>query len=104
VTGSFITDDLSVVFGTADFSLAVTYTAAGGSPTTVNGIFDDEDIEVDAGDGSVMLQASAKFTCASGDVTGIAEDDAFTIASVSYTVAYVKDDGTGVVEIFLEVV
>ncbi len=104
MSGSFLTDDLSSVFYTGDFSIVGTYTPSGGSPASVNGIFDDEDLEVDAGDGSLVLQRSAKFTCSSGDVTGIAEGDAFTIAAVSYTVAYFKDDGTGVVEIYLEVV
>ena len=104
MSGSFLTDDLSLVFSTGDFSVAGTYTPSGGSPVTVNGIFDDEDIEVDQGDGGMVLQRSAKFTCSSSDVTSVAEDDAFTINSVSYTVAFFKDDGTGVVEIYLEIV
>jgi hypothetical protein len=104
VSGSFLTDDLSTVFDTVDFSVVGTYTPDGGSATSINGIFDDEDLEVDVGEGSLILQRSAKFTCASGDVIGIAEGDALTVASVDYIITYFKDDGTGVTETYLEVV
>jgi hypothetical protein len=103
MVGSFITDDISSLLGTDDFSMSTTYTPVGGSPTTVAGVFDDEDVEVDQND-SRFIQRSAKFTCASASVTGLVKGDAFTINAVSYTVAFFKDDGTGVVEIYMELV
>ena len=103
MVGSFLTDDIAALTDTGDFALSVTYTPSGGSPTAVAGIFDDEDVDVDDGN-SRFIQRSAKFTCASALVTGLAKGDAFTIAAVGYTVAFFKDDGTGVIEIYMELV
>lgn len=104
MSASFLTSDLSAIFAVADFSVAATYTKADTSTSTVNGIFDDEDLEVDAGDGSVVLQRSAKFTCASADVSGVVEDEGMTIGGKEYTISYVKNDGTGTIELFLQYV
>lgn len=103
MSGAFLTEDLSVVFSASDFAVTATYTPVGGSASSVMGIFDDEDIEVDTGEG-VILQHSARFTCASDDVTGVSEDDTIVIGGKNYRVAYTKDNGTGVVELILEAV
>ena len=39
----------AIFFDVDDFGVAATYTASGGSPATVNGIFDNEFFEVEAG-------------------------------------------------------
>jgi len=138
MVGSFIETDLASIFETAVFAVQMLYTPSGGSPVLVTGVFDDEDVEVDHGDSS-FIQRSAKLTCPSSSVTGIAVNDVFqqldfddeglisssttvvvdlgfitatagssedygTVSDVGYgyTVAFIKDDGTGVVEIYME--
>jgi hypothetical protein len=103
MSGAFLTGDLTALFDTDAFADTATYTPSGGSASTIYGILDDEDLELEMGDGRRVLQASAKFTCASSDVTGVAEGDALTVGGSDYTVAYSKDDGTGVIELYLEV-
>ena len=97
---SAIADDLATILSTDDFGEVATYTPSGGSASSVTGIFDDEDIEV--GDGEVSrLVHQTKFQCKSTDVTGIAEGDALVVRTVAYTIEYFKDDGTGVIDLFL---
>ena len=82
MSAGFLTDDISTVFATVDFAVTGTFTPAGGSAVSVTGIFDDEDLQIDVGDGTSMLQHSARFTCPSSDVTGVREGDAMTVQSV----------------------
>lgn len=96
-----IADDLSDIFSTDDFAVTATFTPSGGSAVSVDGIFDDGDVEADGGDGVVWVHET-KFTCTLSLVSGVADGDALVVNSTNYTVRYVKDDGTGVVELFLE--
>ena len=104
MSAGFLTDDISAVFDATDFAVTGTFTPVGGMITSVTGIFDDEDLQIDMGDGTSMLQHSARFTCSSSDVTGVREGDSLVVSGVSYRVEYVKDDGTGVIEMYLETV
>ncbi len=97
MTGSFITDDLSAMLSVADFALSATWTEGG---KDIDGIFDDEDVEVDRGDGLRHIHRTAHFRTQSSH--GVSDGDTLTIESVAYTVAFQQDNGTGLVELYLE--
>ena len=95
-------DELAVFFGVDDFGTAATYTPSGGSSTTVNGIFDNEFFEADAGGMVAVAIQQPRFQCRTSDVSAAAEGDAITINSVAYIIRVVQPDGTGVTTLVLE--
>jgi hypothetical protein len=102
MAGSFLENDLPVFFASPDFGEAsgtVTWKGA-----AVQVIFDDEDIEVPNGEGVATLLHQPMITGNSGDFIGIADGDAVVANGTNYTVSEWKDDGTGVIEIFLKAV
>jgi len=92
----------AIFFDVDDFGVAATYTASGGSPTTINGIFDNEFFEVEAGGTVAVAMEQPRFTCRTSDVSSAAEGDAITINSIDYTIRVVQVDGTGVTVLVLE--
>ena len=96
------TADRAIFFDVDDFGTAATYTPDGGAASTVNGIFDNDFIEVDAGGGVGVALQQPRFQCRTADVSSAAEGDAIVISSVNYTVRIVQDDGTGMTTLVLE--
>lgn len=97
-------DDRATFVNIDDFGVAASYTVQGGTATTINGIFDNEHIEVDAaGTVGVSIQ-QPRFMCRTSDVSSATEGDAITINSIAYKVRIVQDDGTGMTNLVLEVV
>lgn len=94
--------DRAIFFVVDDFGTAATYTPDGGAASTVNGIFDNDFIEVDAGGGVGVALQQPRFQCRTADVSSAAEGDAIVISSVNYTVRIVQDDGTGMTTLVLE--
>lgn len=94
--------DRAVFVDIDDFGTAATYTPSGGLAATVNGIFDNEFIEVDAGGGVGVALNQPRFHCRTADVSSAAEGDTITIGGVAYTVRIVQDDGTGMTVLILE--
>ncbi|MEK9553324.1 MAG: head-tail joining protein [Alphaproteobacteria bacterium] len=94
--------DRAIFFDVDDFGTAATYTPDGGAASTVNGIFDNDFIEVDAGGGVGVALQQPRFQCRTADVSSAAEGDAIVISSVNYTVRIVQDDGTGMTTLVLE--
>ena len=92
----------AIFFNTNDFGDAASYTPQGGSATTINGIFDDEDFEVDGGGTIGISIQQPRFLCQTSDVSSAREGDAITIKSVAYTIRIVRDEGTGVTTLVLE--
>jgi len=93
-------EDLTPFFDPAGLGVAASYTPAGGAAKTINGVFEDEYVEINSGD--VGVEGSGpKFICAAADVSGVKQGDALVINSVSYTVSEVQPDGAGVVELVL---
>jgi hypothetical protein len=92
-------DDLAIFFGVDDFGVAASYEGS-----TVNGIFDNDFIEVQTGAGVGVALQQPRFSCRSADVLGIVEGDIITISGNNYTVRIVQADGTGTTELILEVV
>jgi hypothetical protein len=90
-------DDLSNIFDVDEFATAVTYNGG-----TINGIFDNETVPIDAGGFAIVHQEQPRLTCRTVDLSSIAEGQAMVINSVNYTIQAWIDDGTGVTVIQLE--
>ena len=85
-------------FSTGDFSVAATWTPAGQSAQTVNGIFDRSYVDVEIGE-TIIQEYQLTFICQSADLTSpaqVAEGDSIIINSTTYTVVSEETDGTGV--------
>lgn len=114
-------DDLAVFFNTNDFGVAASkdrdnlllengfsLLAEDGSQilfsdgSSVNGIFDNDFVEVDAGGGVGFALQQPRFVCRTADVSTTVEGDSISINSVNYTIRIVQDDGTGVTTLVLE--
>lgn len=95
-------DDRSYFFAVDDFAVAATYTPAGGVASTVNGVFDNDFVEVDTGGSVTFAQQQATFMCRTADVSNAAEGDAITISGENYIVRVVQPDGTGMTNLILE--
>jgi hypothetical protein len=96
VPANFLTNDLDVIMSDGVFHETVTYKGV-----SVSGIFDDDDVEVQNGEGVTTIVAQAMFTGLTADFTSIADGDAMVIRSVAYTVRFWKKE-TDTIEIYLE--
>lgn len=96
--------DRAIFVDIDDFGTAASYTVQGGTAVTINGIFDNEFIEVDAGGNVGVAVQQPRFLCRTSDVSSATEGDAITINSVNYLIRIVQDDGTGMTTLILEVV
>lgn len=94
--------DRAIFVGVDDFGVAATYTPSGGASSTVNGIFDNDFIEVDAGGGVGVALQQPRFHCRTADVSSASEGDALVVSGVNYTIRIVQDDGTGMTMLILE--
>jgi len=90
-------DDRAIFVGVDDFGVAATYDGG-----TVNGIFDNDFVEVDAGGGVGFALQQPRFVCRTADVSAAAEGDTITIDATGYTIRIVQDDGTGMTTLVLE--
>lgn len=95
-------DDRAIFIGVDDFGVAATYTPNGGSASTVNGIFDNDFVEVEAGGGVGFALQQPQFQCRTADVSSASEGDALVVSGVTYTIRIVQDDGTGMTVLILE--
>ena len=89
--------DRAIFFDVDDFGTAATF--AGG---TVNGIFDNDFIEVETGAGVGVALQQPRFICRTADVSSAAEGNAITIGGTAYTIRIVQPDGTGMTTLILE--
>jgi hypothetical protein len=94
--------DRAIFVGVDDFGVAATYTPSGGASSTVNGIFDNDFIEVDAGGGVGVALQQPRFHCRTADVSSASEGDALVVSGVNYTIRIVQDDGTGMTMLVME--
>ena len=95
-------DDRAIFVNVDDFGVAATYTPSGSASSTVNGIFDNDFIEVDAGGGVGVALQQPRFHCRTADVSSASEGDALVVSGVNYTIRIVQDDGTGMTMLILE--
>ena len=98
------TEDLTAFFQTADFATTATWTpAAGGGPYTLNVIFDNANFDSAIGDAGAT---GLKPMCMAADTAlaqgaGMKRNDALLINGVTYKVANIEADGTGVTALML---
>lgn len=91
------TDDIAIMLDIDDFATAVTYNGG-----TINGVFDNETVPVDAGGFAQVHQEQPRLTCRTSDVPTIAEGQVMVIGGVDYVIRAWIHDGTGVTTIQLE--
>ena len=96
--------DRATFFDGDEFALAASYTlAAGGAPSTVNGIFDNEFLAVDQASGVALSSQDPRLQCAVADLPGgYGSGDTLVIEAVTYKARDFEPDGTGLVFIVLE--
>ena len=99
MTGKFLLDDLDAVFDIKDFAHDGGVVWNGVKITDV--IFDDEDIEVETGQGVGEIVKQPMLTGRASDFQGLSDGDSILISGSTFTVKNWKDDATGVIEIFL---
>jgi hypothetical protein len=92
-----LADDLDLLFDIEDFAVAATY---GGG--TINGIFDNETVPMDAGGTAQVHQEQPRFTCRTTDVSSVASGDTIVIDAITYNIVAWIHDGTGVTILQLE--
>ena len=90
-------NDLTVILDVDDFATAVTYNGG-----TINGIFDNETIPVDAGGFVPVHEEQPRLTCRTADIPTITYDQTMVILGVTYKVKAWVHDGTGVTVVQLE--
>lgn len=100
MAGSFIQDDLPFLFASTDFGEADNAVTWKGDP--VSGIFDDDDVEVQLGEGVGEIIAQPTFTGSTADFDGIADGDVMVIRGDTFKVKNWKAERDGTIEIFLE--
>lgn len=101
MAGSFIANDLATIFASSDFGEAENSVTLAGV-TIRYGIFDDGDIDVQMGEGVAQIVPQPMFTCPSSQVPNIADGQIMVIRTESFTVKNWKNDGTGIITIYLE--
>lgn len=89
--------DLLQLVDLDDFATAVTYNGG-----TINGIFDNETVPVDAGGFVAVHEEQPRLTCRTADVASITYDQTMVIGAVTYKVKAWVHDGTGVTVVQLE--
>lgn len=98
-----LNDDILTLFDLDDFAVAATLTKADASrQATLNGIFDNETVPVDAGGFAQVHQEQPRFTCRTIDIPSVAEDDEIVISGLAYKIKAWVHDGTGVTTLQLE--
>jgi hypothetical protein len=89
--------DLSTIMNVDEFAVSVSYDGG-----TINAIFDNETMPVEAGGFVQVHQEQPRLTCRTIDVPSIAEGQAMVIAGTNYVIRAWIHDGTGVTTLRLE--
>jgi hypothetical protein len=95
-------DDRAIFVSVDDFGTAATFTPSGGAASTVNGIFDNDIVEVDAGGNIPMAIRQPRFQCRTQDIANAVDGDALVVNATAYTIRVVDHDGTGMTTLVLE--
>jgi hypothetical protein len=92
----------AVFFEVDDFGTTAIYTPDGGESVTIQGIFDNNHEEVDAGGGVPFSIRGPQYHARTADVPQADEGDTLEIGGIVYTVRVVMPDGTGLTMLQLE--
>lgn len=99
---SCLNNDLDAVFASSDFGEAIGAVRNGDMVNPISGIFDDEDVESQNGEGLTVLVHQVTFHCSSSKVPDPADGDTFLIRDTLYELRYWMDDGAGTITLYLE--
>ncbi len=95
-------EDRAVFVNPSDFGVAATYTPSGGSPASVNGIFDAGYFAVGVEAGVPLAAAQLRFVARTADLPNVANGATLLIGSTTYIIRNVEHDGTGMTTLVLE--
>jgi hypothetical protein len=95
--------DRAAFLSADDFGVEASYRpVAGGASTTIEGIFDNDFLQVEA-EHSAAATRSPRFTCRTADLSLEGrKGDQLVINGVTYLVTVVHPDGTGMTVLWLE--
>lgn len=99
--GDFLQNDLSVFFNSSEFG-EEQGTVLWNGVEIPGAIFDNEDIEVSLGEGVGEIIRQPIIMAPSSDFQGVARNDPIRVGQSLFIVKNFKDDGTGVITIYLE--
>lgn len=91
----------AIFFGLDDFGTQATLNI-GGTQTQVNGIFENDFDEIDAGGAVPFAATTPTFHGRAVDLADAGEGDTLTIDGSAYVIRVVMDDGTGLAMLRLE--
>lgn len=97
MVGSFIETDLTAILDVGDFAVNASWVEG---IRTIQGIFEDSDIEVDRPDGMRHIQRTVTFQTKSS--YSIPDEDRLIINSAEYRIVKQEQDGTGITMMLLE--
>lgn len=88
-----------------EFGVEASYTPSGGVNAAITGIFNDPHLEVIVGDAAPVADSQPTFTCRSADLPAAAAGgdagDTLAVDGITYQVADLQPDGTGMTVITL---
>ena len=95
-------DDFNASLFDGSFDEEIIYTPSGGQARSVRAIFDNEYQAAQFAQADAEIEASGpKATCREADMAGVAHGDTLQVRGVTYSVAEVHPDGTGLVVLIL---
>lgn len=95
-------EDFNAAFFDGSFDEAAVYTPSGGQARTIQVIFDNEYQAAQFAQAESEIESSGpQATCREADVAGVAHGDTLSIRGVTYSVAEVHPDGTGLMVLIL---
>lgn len=99
MAASFLEDDIDTMLDAKTFG--VTGGCVWEGVVVDNVIFDDEDVEAIMGEGVAEIIPQPTITGKSSVFSGIADGDNIQVSGETFTVKNWKNDGTGIITIFL---
>ena len=95
-------DDFNAAFFDGSFDEVAVYNPSGGQGRTIQVLFDNEYQAAQFTQADAQIEGSGpRATCREGDVAGVAHGDTLSIRGITYSVAEVHPDGTGLVVLIL---
>jgi hypothetical protein len=95
-------ENFNAAFFDGSFDEEAIYTPSGGQAKPVRAIFDNEYLAAQFAQAEAAVESSGpRTTCREADVAGVAHGDTIQIRGVTYSVAEVHPDGTGLVILIL---
>ena len=97
--------DRATFLSADEFGVTATFTHSGGAAAEINGIFDNDYLDVEVEGEVGVASRSPRFVCRTADLDdagGANDGDSLVVSGTTYKVRIVKPDGTGMTEMKLE--